>query len=121
MNIKPIPVIQPYSVGSANEKQDEERRREKQKFDGKRPKNNQTLKSPDPKSTSNDPNKETTDANGLNPEVDLTRQLLDSEKVVEMLSHRNQKQGRAPQGAFAPTVKETTQSYPLTKKVNRSL
>jgi hypothetical protein len=121
MDVKPIPGVQNYQVGSATESADQGRRERQKSEDPLKKKNkSEKAKGQTIKENLNDINTATPDSPKTESlESDISRQPVDSGKMVELLSKT---QGTPPQNkqSMRPftAVKELSNSIP-TKKVNR--
>lgn len=112
MNVKPIPLVPSYQVNTANETSEEERREREKKRKG----NSVNAVAP-----STPPAEEKENSSLKSEPESISCQILDSEKIVELLS-------RPPRNYAKPSAfkKSTTNTppnplSPTPKKLNRAL
>ena len=115
MAVTPLQPTVPYSVSASNETEDHSKQREDQKNlkEENKFKAKIALKSSKSSDENTDPKPE--------PEaIELTSQIIDSHKVIELLSHRP-KYRKSPKNCFKPlkSPQEKSQISDI-KKINKS-
>ena len=118
MAVNPLNPTAPYSIGASNEASDNARQREEQK----KSKEKSTFKDKNNnQNSSNTTSTETAQNQPLEKEaLELTSQIIDSEKVIELLSHRP-KYKISPKNLFLDRKKENQNSQnPDIKKINKA-
>lgn len=109
MNVKGVPHVLPYQVSTATETSEDSRQRQQQQ--GKK-------KQPEPQS---EPTREES-SQTASRDGEISRQIIDTGKVVELLSQRDNKNTLGLQ-PFRKSTTKSSQTSPTTlpKKLNRVL